>query len=82
LPVGVTFGVGLGLMLVFVIAGRVLMRPWGIWFGWALQALLVATGIILTPMYIVGAGFAGIWVYCFITGRRIDSQKAAVRRAS
>lgn len=67
---------GAVLILVFVALSRMLHRPGSLWIGWALQAGLIALGFILTPMFVVGAGFAGIWVYCFIKGRQIDRAKA------
>jgi hypothetical protein len=30
-------------------------------------------------MYFIGAGFAAIWIYCFIKGRQLDRAKAQYR---
>ena len=73
---------GAVLIIVFVTLARMLHYPWAVWLGWALQAGLVALGFILTPMFVVGAGFAAIWVYCFIRGRQIDAAKAAILSSS
>lgn len=69
---------GAVLILVFVALARMLHRPGALWVGWALQVGLVALGFILTPMFFVGAGFAGIWIYCFIKGQQLDRAKAEI----
>lgn len=66
------------LILVFVALARMLHRPGAIAVGWALQVGLVALGFILTPMFVVGAGFAAIWVFCFVKGQQIDRAKAEI----
>lgn len=70
-------GGGILIVLLVLVAGLLRFR-WGVWLGWVLQAALVATGILLPIMFVVGAGFVAIWVYCFIKGRQID----ALRRSS
>ena len=55
-------------------------RPAGIWLGWSLQVALITIGVLLPLVYFIGAIFAVIWIYCFITGRRLDRQKAAYLR--
>ncbi|MCU1515085.1 MAG: hypothetical protein JWO10_2175 [Microbacteriaceae bacterium] len=76
-PAGVAFGGGVVLIALLVLDSRLVRRPAGRWFGWLLQAALIATGILLPLMYFIGAGFLAIWIYCFITGRRLDARKAA-----
>lgn len=73
---------GAVLIVVFVALARMLHRPWAVWMGWLLQAGLIALGFILTPMFVVGLGFAAIWTFCFIKGRQIDAAKAQVFRSS
>lgn len=77
LPTGVVFGGGAVLVVLLLVAGRLAGRPVGVWLGWVLQAALIALGILLPLMYFIGAVFTAIWVYCFVTGRRLDRQKAA-----
>lgn len=76
LPPVAAFGGGIGLILLLVLAGRLVRYEWGVWFGWALQVVLVATGILLPVMYFIGLGFAAIWVFCFVKGRQLDRAKA------
>lgn len=68
---------GAALILALVVVAGLLRHRWAIGLGWVLQAVLVATGILLPIMYAIAAGFLGIWIYCFITGRRLDRAKAA-----
>ncbi|WP_370566203.1 DUF4233 domain-containing protein [Cryobacterium sp. BB736] len=71
---GVAFGGGAVLFLLLIIAAAYARFPWAIWLGWAMQAVLIALGLVLPVMYAIGAGFAAIFIYCFLTGRRLDRQ--------
>lgn len=77
LPPVPTFVGGGVLIVALILGGRLLRYPWGIWFGWALQGALFATGVVLTAMYFISLAFVSIWVYCFVKGRQIDRQRAA-----
>ena len=70
------FGGGGALIVLLVLAARLLMYPWGVWLGWALQLVIIATGILLPLMYVIGLGFLALWIFCFVRGRQIDRQKA------
>ena len=71
------FGGGAALIVALLVAGRLLMYPWGVWIGWVLQAVLITTGVLIPLMYFIAACFLAIWIYCFVKGRQIDRQKAA-----
>jgi len=76
----VTAFVGGGILIVVLILAAGLLRyRWGVWLGWTLQGVLVATGILLPVMYFIAAGFVAIWVYCFIKGRQIDRQRSLLQ---
>jgi len=70
------FGGGGALIVVLILAGRLVRYDWGVWLGWALQFVIIATGILLPLMYVIGAGFLALWIFCFVRGRQIDAQKA------
>ena len=72
----VAFGGGAALVVLLVLDSRLVRWPVGVWLGWVLQAALVALGILLPLMYFVGAVFLAIWIYCFVTGRRLDRRNA------
>lgn len=63
------------LIVVLLATTTVLRRPWGVGIGWVLQAALIALGILLPMMYLIGGGFALLWIYCFTRGRRIDASR-------
>lgn len=77
LPPVPAFVGGAVLIVLLVVTGRLVRFEWGIWLGWVLQAVLIGLGILLPLMYFIGAGFAGIWVYCFVKGRQLDAAKLA-----
>lgn len=77
LPAGVVFGGGAALIVILLVVGRLVRYPYGVWIGWALQAALLALGLLLPLMYFIGAVFLAIWIYCFVVGRRLDRRNAA-----
>ncbi len=77
LPAGVVFGGGAVLVLLLLIATRVVRYRWGVWFGHALQLLLLATGFIEVLAAVTAAIFVGFWIYCFVKGTQLDAAKRA-----
>ena len=71
------FGGGAALILALFLTSGILGRPGGIWVGWALQVVLLATGFLVPLMFFIAACFVAIWIFCFVRGRQIDHQKAA-----
>lgn len=66
-------------MLVLVLAAAVQRWAWGVWAGAVLQLAIIATGLLEPMMFLAGALFTALWVYCFVRGRQIDAQKTAWR---
>lgn len=67
-----------GVLLLLMVIGIGLMRSrLGATFGWVLQALIFASGIVLPAMFFIGAVFGGMWAYCMIVGGRIDQRAAS-----
>lgn len=66
---------GGALCLAFVATIALLRYEWAYVIGWILQAVIIATGFLNPVMFFVGALFAAMWVYCVISGSRIDHQK-------
>lgn len=79
LPAVAAFAGGAALIVLLVLTARLVRYRWGVWLGWVLQGVLIATGILLPVMYFIGAGFAGIWVFCFVKGRQLDAAKLTNR---
>jgi hypothetical protein len=82
LPAGLAFGGGLAAIVVLALASRLTGSRAGVWFGWLLQAAILATGFIEPFMFAVGAVFLALWVFCFTKGAQLDRQNAAARRAA
>lgn len=73
-PVILTAGTGLGTLL--VLACALLTRRAGTTVGWALQLLVLATGLVEPMMFLVGGMFALTWWYALRTGARLDRENA------
>jgi len=69
------FGGGGLLILLLLIATRVVRYRWGVWFGHALQVVLLATGFIEVLAAVTAAIFVGFWIYCFVKGSQLDAAK-------
>ena len=67
---------GAASILILLATTAVLRWPAGQLFGWVLQAALVALGILMPFMYVIGAGLALFWIWCFTRGRRIDAARS------
>lgn len=76
LPASAVLSGGMTLSLLLVLACPLLRKHWGIWFGWVLQLLLIALGLLEPMMFIVGPLFAIAWWYALHLGRRIDRENA------
>ena len=57
------------------LSARLVRYPVGIAIGWVLQVALVATGLLMPIMYLIGAGFVALWIFCFVKGRSLDRAK-------
>jgi len=68
---------GAAFIVVLVLAAGLQRYAWGVWFGAVLQLAIIATGLLEPMMFLVGAAFLALWIYCFVRGRQIDAQKAA-----
>ena len=68
---------GLVFILLLAFTGRAVRYPAGRIVGWVLQFAIIATGILLPLMYVIGAGFLALWAFCFVKGRTLDAAKAA-----
>jgi hypothetical protein len=67
---GITAGVVLATAL--VVLARYVTRPWAIPVGWVLQGIVVLTGLLAPPMFIVGGIFALLWGVAIRLGRQAD----------
>ena len=75
--VGVALSVGLGLAVLSFLASGLLGRPGGYALGTVVQVAAVGLGFVVTPMFVLGAIFAGLWALALGLGRRIEQDRAA-----
>src|SRR5690606_10207803 len=69
----VAFGGGVAAIVLCILAAGLLRRgPIGAWLGSLIQLGLVATGFLLSPMFLVGAGSLLLWVWCLWRGAKTD----------
>ena len=72
---GVAGGVGGALAVSALLLSAVVGRPgmgWALWAGTALQVLVIAAGIVVPAMYILGVIFAALWVTGIWLARRLE----------
>lgn len=75
IPTEVVLGWGFGAIVVFVVVGMLQRFAAGIVLGGALQVVLIASGILVGAMFVVGAVFAALWVWCLVRARRIEESR-------
>jgi hypothetical protein len=75
LPPAVALGGGAALCIVMLATIALLRYPFAYAIGWAVQGIIILSGIFNPALFVVGAIFAALWTYCMISGTRIDRQK-------
>ena len=71
--------VGCGLAVLCVLAAGSMRRPWGVTFGWVIQALTLLSALVVPMMFFVWLIFLALWVGCLMQGNKVDRLDA--RRA-
>jgi hypothetical protein len=76
-------GVGGGIAIIAILlAGFVGKRPWALIAGSVLQLLVIAAGIVLPVMYVLGVIFAALWFGGIRLARKWESADAATGTTS
>ena len=75
LPDGIVLGAGGGFMVLLVLVALVQRHRWGVVLGGVLQVVYIAVGILHPFMYVIGAAFAGLWLWCLVRARRIEESR-------
>ena len=68
--------VGFGLAALAIVAAGLMRRPWGLTLGWAVQALVLVSALVVPMMLVVGLFFLALWVTCLLQGGKIDAEVA------
>ena len=69
------WAVGLTIALLMILTPAVLRYRWGYWVGSLWQVLLIASGVLLWGMFVIGVMLAGLWIWALIAGSTIDKAK-------
>lgn len=80
-PTGPAFGIGLGALVLAVVAAGMLRRPGGYPLAWGTQLVVLGLGFATPMMFAVGGMFVLLWGTCFGLGKKLETQ-AAARAAS
>ncbi|WP_028047061.1 DUF4233 domain-containing protein [Cellulomonas sp. URHE0023] len=75
-PSGTVWLVGGGLSVVLILMSGFVSRPGGYAAGWVGQVLVLAGGIWVPMMFVVGAVFVILWWVALSLGGRIDRERA------
>ena len=78
LGTGTAVGLASGLAVGCLLAAGLLRTAAGYVLGSVLQVLTVLCGFLVPAMFLVGAIFAGLWVWVLVAGRRLE--RAALQR--
>jgi Protein of unknown function (DUF4233) len=73
---GVAGGVGGALAVCALLLSGVVGRPgmgWALWAGSVLQVLVIAAGIVVPVMYVLGVIFAALWFTGIWLARRLQT---------
>lgn len=64
--------IGIALAGLLVLTVGVITKPIAVPIGWALQVLVIASGIVVPTMFFIGGLFALLWFYAVRNGQRVD----------
>ena len=77
---GLAWAAGLTLMVLLFLAPATLRFRWGLTLGWVLQALVLASAIVVGwTMLVVGGIFVVLWWLAIHNGSRVDALRAQAR---
>jgi hypothetical protein len=64
-------------ILLAIMAMATLSKKYGVFLGYLTQVALIASGFLVTWMFVLGLVFLGLWIMAIRIGRRTDELKAA-----
>ena len=64
-------------ILLAIMAMATLSKKYGVFLGYLAQVALIASGFLVTWMFVLGLVFLGLWIIAIRIGRRTDELKAS-----
>ena len=72
--------IGLALSFILIMTPAILGKKFSYAWGWFLQIVVVALGIWVPLMYVIGGIFVCLWAWAMIAGGTIDKARAVLDR--
>jgi hypothetical protein len=76
----IVWAVGLTLSFLLILTPAILGKKFSYAWGWFLQLVVVALGIWVPLMYVIGGIFVCLWAWAMIAGGTIDKARAVLDR--
>lgn len=76
----IVWTVGLSITFLLMVTPAILGKKFSYAWGWLLQLAVVAIGIWVPLMYVLGGIFVCLWAWAMIAGGTIDKARAALDR--
>jgi hypothetical protein len=76
----IVWAVGLTLSFLLIMTPAILGKKFSYAWGWFLQIVVVALGIWVPLMYVIGGIFVCLWAWAMIAGGTIDKARAVLDR--
>ena len=67
--------IGIALAGLLILTVGVITKPIAVPIGWILQVLVIAAGIVVPTMFLVGGIFALLWFFAVRNGQRVDRDR-------
>jgi hypothetical protein len=72
IPTPVVIAGGAGFIVLLIVVAMLQRYAWGVVLGGILQGVYIATGFLHPFMFVIGAVFATMWIWCLVRARRIE----------
>jgi hypothetical protein len=72
IPTPIVIAGGSGFIVLLIVVAMVQRYRWGVVLGGVVQVVYIATGFLHPFMFVIGAVFAAMWIWCLVRARRIE----------
>jgi len=76
----IVWAIGLSLSFLLIMTPAILGKKFSYAWGWFLQLVVVALGVWVPLMYVLGGIFVCLWAWAMIAGGTIDKARAVLDR--